>query len=1157
MAKAGKLAEPHDPRELLFQLTQERKRRHLILPRLLESHGETAWLRDEQQDQAHAIILRWADLERDGHLNRKETSIDADFMREVFGDALGYRLQTESPDEFEQTRNFTVEGIGTADGALGNFRASAPLAPLAVIELKAASVHLDRDRISGRTPVQQCWDYLNALAECPWGIVSNFSIFRLYHRNRTPLAYEEFLLQDLRDRRRFNQFYYLFERGGLVRPRTGYQLRSLALVEESEQRQRAVGDELYDAYAANRYRLIEHLHFQHGKSLERAIDIAQKLLDRIIFIAFCEDRELLPAKCLERAGRTVTPFSRVTNPRWRNFLDLFHAVDRGHEEMLALPTGYNGGLFRHDPEVDDLQLTDDWTNFFVGVGGYDFRDEVNVEVLGHFFERSISEIERLRTGGLFAEEFRPVKTINGAQMPKSAERKRLGTYYTPPDFTQFLVQHTVGVTVEERLAAVRQRHGLTLESLENDKPNKTLAAYWTDALAALRDVKVCDPACGSGAFLIPAYDLLADAYTQIVDQLIFHGVKGADEFIGQISDWILSDNLFGVDLSPQAVEIAQLALWIRSAKKGKTLADLSHNIVLGNSLVSDRTIDPLALDWRAAFPHVFDRKENAGFDGVIGNPPWERMKVQEREFFSFSAPKIAAAVSAAQRRAMIGALENQEPDLFARYEQALARAEQAMSHLRQRGDYPLTGKGDLNTYMLFAELARRIVAPRGRVGLLVPSGIATDHTTREFFADLIDREALVSLHDYENKAAHFPDVHRSFKFSTLVFGGAEVRTTNADFVFFARLMEDIEDDQRHIKLTKKDFALLNPNTRTCPIFRTRRDAELTKAVYKRVPILIDHSRKKSGGNPWGVRFVRMFDQTNDAELFHTAEQVKKLGFKRQNGWWKKGKETYLPLYEAKMIQAYDHRAAGVVLAGHNWMRQGQPEATTLVQHQNPEYVAEPRWWVDQDEVARVMGETPSWGCLCYKDVTSATNQRTMIAALIPLAGVLNSAPLVLPGEEITPRLQACLLANLNALALDFVARQKVGGMHLNFFIVEQFPICGPDFYADKCPWHKRQTLERWISERVLKLTCTAEDMRPLAEAARFEPPIYPWNPRERAELTAELDAAYFLLYALARKDIEYILSTFQGLDEETSVAGVALRMDELVLQTYDRLAAAR
>ena len=1151
---AKKPAKPGQAKAHRDLLTRPRPRRvrRLILPRLLAEESPKLYYLEDRLEQAHKIFVRWADMARDGDLDKKETALDAEFLHEIFGDALGYPTSTERPDGYCLERMFAVPGVGPADGALGQFATGRPPKPVAVIELKALGTDLDRDKPTGRTAVQQCWDYLNGLPDCPWGIVSNFGTFRLYHRNRTQQAYEEFTLAELRDKKRFREFFCLFERGGMLPSVLGQQPRALQLLERSETQQVEVGDKLYTDYSENRRRLIDHLHHHLGKPLDEAIAIAQKLVDRIIFVAFCEDRGLLPPKTIARTFANVPPFARVTNPRWRNFLGLFRAVDTGHHE-LGLDRGFDGGLFRNDPAVDDLQLDDDpWANFFRSIGTYDFRDEINVDVLGHLFEKSVTELERMRGGGFFVAE------ANGGDgesaMLKSAQRKRLGIYYTPPAFTEFLVEHTLTAIIRRRFADLAKSHGVNPDA-DDDEESAQSAAYWRDCLAALRDIKVCDPACGSGAFLIEAYDVLEDEYRVVVDRLAHHDGPDADRLLADIPDYILHDNLHGMDLSPQAVEITQLALWIRSARPGKTLADLSANIICGNSLVDDPAVHPLARDWGKAFPVVFSGA-NPGFDCIIGNPPWERMKLQEREFFALSAPSIAGAISAATRRQLISQLEDKNPELYARYTAAQAAAESTLNHVRTCGRFPLTAKGDVNTYMVFAELAKRLVAPDGYVGLLLPSGIATDDTTKDFFASLMDAQSLVLLYDFENKKAIFPDVHRSFKFCTLVFGGAEVKTGAAKFVFFAHSMADLEPADRHITLTAKDLKLLNPNTHTCPIFRTRRDAELTKAIYRRVPVLIDRNRKQ-GGNPWGIKFITMFHQTNDAELFHMADKLADLGFKPDGNRWRKGKRVFLPLYEAKMVQAYDHRAASVVVEAGNWVRQGQTEATTLVAHQNPEFTVTPRWWIEDTEVDRVLGGAGQPAYLCYKDVTSPTNQRTMIAAFVPHVGLANSSPVMLTGDAVSPRSACCLLANLNSFAFDFVTRQKVGGLHLNFFIVEQLPTFPPDRYADRCPWDKRKTLETWISERVLKLTCTANDMKPLAEAAKFGPLINKWRDDDRAELLAELDAAYFHLYGIGRDDVEYILSTFSGTRESEGLGFGQPKARELILAAWEELAAAR
>jgi hypothetical protein len=1129
------------------QYGESRRTRPLFLPNLLLEESHHKALEGKEQDHAYEIICKWAQLESNGKLSKmNETAIEGEFCKEVFGDALGYDFFADSKETWNFQPKFSVNG-GQADAAIGIFGKAKKPQVHAVIELKGPTVNVDKDRSAGRTPVQQCWDYLNNLPECSWGIVCNYVSFRLYHRNNTQRAYEIFTLNDLRKKENFLKFYYLLEKDGLIPSRSTPTPRSDFLLQKCTTRQREVGDDLYQYYQDNRLLLIKYLCGQpHNKPLDTAIHVAQKLIDRIIFVAFCEDRELLPDQSLLRAWRDVPPFHKVTNPKWQNFLQLFSSINDGNDNLKIPP--YNGGLFRKDEEVDNLNLDDDWTTFFKTIGDYDFAHTINVDVLGHLFEKSINDIAKIRLTGLsgieIAEEEKP-------KMQKSAERKKGGVYYTPPEFTGFITERTVGKMADGKIKLLERNLGVRLDQIDAKTEKKRVIAFAQNAVEELREIKVVDPACGSGAFLIRAYDCLEEKYRDILDVLEIHEPKLAEDLRDKVSDFILQDNLFGVDLSPEAVEIAQLALWLRSAHRRKTLANLSKNIVCGNSLVSDNSVDALALDWQKTFKDVFSRP-NSGFDCVIGNPPWERFTLKNREFFDTSAPHILEAPTAAESRQLIEKLKTQNPPLYESYTKAKESTEKTMTYIRQCDRYPLTGKGDINTYSVFAELAHSIVAPTGLVGILVPTGIATDKTNEDFFAKLVDSQTLSGLYDFENKLPVFPDVHRSYKFSVLLFGGSKNKSKSADFVFFAREMDDLKDGSRDISLSTNDFKLLNPNTHTCPIFRFKRDANLTKYIYKRVPVLINKTRKE-GGNPWGIDFLTMFHQSGDAELFRTAEQLKSDGFKRSGINWKKSKTVFLPLYEAKMIQMFDHRAASVVVDESNWMRQGQTDETSLVLHQNPEFAVEPRWWVNEADVHRVLGDRDTTKIIAFKNVTSPTNQRTMIAAFIPYSGVVHSSPLIFPGSDISARLTACLLGNLNAFAYDYICRQKIGGVNLSYFIIEQIPTFHPDFYKQKCSWNKKQTLEKWISDRVLKLTCTSNDMIPLAEAAGFKPTVHKWDNAERLDLMAELDAAYFLLYGIERNDVEYILTTFAGICDETSDLLAGPTTTSQILDHYDRL----
>ncbi len=382
-------------------------------------------------------------------------------------------------------------------------------------------------------------------------------------------------------------------------------------------------------------------------------------------------------------------------------------------------------------------------------------------------------------------------------MPQSVKRKQLGTYYTPAELTSRIVQYTVDELIEERFARIAVELGVPEANARRGVVPDELD-YWRRCLDVLRSLKVVDPACGSGAFLFQAYNVLEQRYHEVASHLEQHDDPEAEKLDDHVPHMILGDNLYGVDLSPEAVEITQLALWIRSATPGQTLATLSRNIVHGNSLVHDSAMHSDGFDWREQFPEVFNRPES-GFDCVIGNPPWERMDLSEREFFSLPAPEIATATTGAKRKKLVEALEDEDPALHARYLETKAGIDKLREYCQQSGAYPLTGKGRTNLYAAFAELAYQLVAPSGRVGLLTPSGIASDLTTMDFFAAIAENSRLIRLYDFENRTRKFfPEVDNRFKFCILVFGGSAVTFDAADFVFFAHHVEELEDQRRHV-----------------------------------------------------------------------------------------------------------------------------------------------------------------------------------------------------------------------------------------------------------------------------------------------------------------------------------------------------------------------
>jgi len=342
--------------------------------------------------------------------------------------------------------------------------------------------------------------------------------------------------------------------------------------------------------------------------------------------------------------------------------------------------------------------------------------------------------------------------------------------------------------------------------------------------------------------------------------------------------------------------------------------------------------------WHLEFPSVFkvptnneqpENKQtslNGGFDCVLGNPPWERIKLQEKEFFASVSPEIANAPNAAKRRALIAKLPKTNPELHQAFLDAKRKAEGESHFVRDTSYFPLCGRGDVNTYSIFAELKRNIINPFGRVGCIVPSGIATDDTTKFFFQDLMEKASIAHLYDFENRKGIFPAVHRSQKFCLLTLTGLMCPADEgSDFVYYALEISDLSQSERHFSLTASEIELLNPNTYTCPIFRSKLDSELTKLFYHKLPIMMNE--KMSDSNNWGIKFMRMFDMSNDAEVFKTKEELLEMGYVVKGNIYenKNTKEICLPLYEAKMFQIYDHRAADVVISPNATMRFGQPK----------------------------------------------------------------------------------------------------------------------------------------------------------------------------------------------------------------------------------------
>jgi hypothetical protein len=523
--------------------------------------------------------------------------------------------------------------------------------------------------------------------------------------------------------------------------------------------------------------------------------------------------------------------------------------------------------------------------------------------------------------------------------------------------------------------------------------------------------------------------------------------------------------------------------------------------------------------WHLGFPQVFAR---GGFDVVVGNPPWDLLRFSEEEFFAERRPEIASAGTAAKRKKKIAALEKEDPDLFATYRAGLRKVAGENVFSRCSGRFPLCGVGRVNLFALFAETAPSLTGASGRVGQLLPSGIVFDDSTKAYFQGVVDQHRLVSFFDFENREGLFPAVHRSFKFGILTLAGAEA-AAEAEFVFFATRIEHLGEDERRFALSAEEIALLNPTTRTCPIFRSKRDAELTKTIYLRAPVFT--------ASGWKVNLQRLLNGSDDSGLFMESATA-----------------GCLPLYEGKYFHHFQHR----------WLThdQGDDRAPSENELQDPGFRLTPRHWYPTADI-RTRFESlwaKSW-VAAWRDITNATNERTFIAAVLPSMAIVNTAKVILLGEEHV-RFSTSLLANLSSFTFDFAARQKTGGTHMAGYIVEQLPLLSPTTYQEVAPWAPDQTLHDWIRPRVLELTYTAWDLEPFAKDVGYDGPPFRWDSARRFLLRAELDAAFFHLYGISRDDTDYILDTFPIVRRHDEREHGEYRTKRVILEIYDEMAEA-
>ena len=566
--------------------------------------------------------------------------------------------------------------------------------------------------------------------------------------------------------------------------------------------------------------------------------------------------------------------------------------------------------------------------------------------------------------------------------------------------------------------------------------------------------------------------------------------------------------------------------------------------------------------WHLEFPHIFPTTPSAsdstnaatgwagGFRVVLGNPPWERVKLQEQEFFAKRDHDVAGARNAASRKRIIAELVRTNPSLSREFLASKRRSEGESQFLRNSGRLPLSGRGDINTYAAFAELGRLLMSVIGRMGMVLPTGIATDATTQFFFRDLVEQKALLSLYDFDNKEQLFPGVGAIVRFCLLTLSARPV--SEVDLAFLCRRVSDIARPGARVQLTADHILKLNPNTGTLTAFKSSRDAEIALSIYEANPVLQASESPSSG---WQIGYNRMFDMANDSGLFQTLEDSQNAGYALHGNRLRSDDAILLPLYEPKFIHLFDHRFATYHGVPHEkrFMRKA---GTNSMDHRSPEAVVLPRYWVDEKVVASNWPEGARQWSLAMRDMTNpVTNARTAIFCVVPFSAYGHSAPLLVTNGHSAEELLR-MLGNLASFPLDYCVRQKMTGGHLTLFLLRQIPVISAHRFERVCSWTSSETFGQWIERRVFYLTYTATDIVALAEELGVSEPPYEWDDQKRKAVEAELHAAFFHLYGIEREDVDYIMETFPIVKRKDIAAHGEYRTKRMILEVYDQMAEA-
>jgi Alw26I/Eco31I/Esp3I family type II restriction m6 adenine DNA methyltransferase len=959
-----------------------------------------------------------------------------------------------------------------------------------------------------------------------YGVCTNYNDFILLDRELGITKCHRFTFTDIENNiHKLKEFIGIFSYKNLVKEKSLEILYDKSITAEKE-----FTKEFYKLYHETRLMLIREFQDNPKERISRseAIHITQIFLNRLIFIFFVEDKGYVTDNQLfaQRIFGVLKSDDLIDISKrvYDVITELFVAFDVGSDKLGVF--GFNGGLFsgvmpqkisfsdlKEHKYFEDLkqnssllkttklnekaqkiinkfgdQLNPIISNLLI-MESFDFNTEVNVNILGHIFEQSISDIEELNK-------------------VESSKRKKDGVYYTSSHLTDYICKNTIIPFFSKKgtnsIAELMDEYQDNVDELENK----------------FKDVKILDPACGSGAFLTKAIDILLEI-GQGIQNLKENSGKYSTDGQFTLTKWnedeaireIIEKSIYGIDVNRESVGITQLSLFLKLASSNRKLIGLSKNIQIGNSLIDDSSVDDVSFLWEERFPNVFmhpnlkkhiNKDHVDGFDIILGNPPWEILKPDVDEFFTslqdtqklieIKYPdkqiKFSNLKPGPKKRIMEECLK--QKNIQEEFEKYLKHYKIQMEYFGSSNKYHLQGRGDMNLYKLFVEKALDVIRQGGFFGMVMPSGIYYDLGTKELRQELFENNSILELCGFVNKKPIFEDVHRQFKFCTLIFkkGGYTNRFLTKFFV-----MDDSKLQNFRETAFEYDLAFLkksSPQHLTIIESTNKIEQKIFDKLFK-FPILEDPS--------WGFKPSRELDMTNDAGLFHSIN-------------------VGPPLYEGKMIHMFSHTLAPPRL----WLDKEQVEEK-LKQKELGRIPAKIKR-IQSDLLPRLHAEDYR---LVWRSAANSTDTRTLISTILPpnvfLGNSLNFlVPIIFDKstyvKPITNTESIFLCGILNSFVQDFIIRHKVS-RNINYFHINGQPV--PRF-------DEKNTLHKKIIKNSTMLICTSDEFLKLREEVGILD--YITDPLKRQALEIQINACVAKIYDLTKEELEYILESFSSVDKK-------------------------